>query len=94
MNTKQFHAVVTLLGYFTGALLGVICMLLPSFSTDEVRSPFLDVTATTGIEFKHQRGASDKKHLVETMGSGCALLDYDSDGLLDVLLINGGTTPD
>ena len=57
-------------------------------------SPFLDVTATTGIEFKHQRGASDKKHLVETMGSGCALLDYDSDGLLDVLLINGGTTPD
>jgi hypothetical protein len=28
------------------------------------------------------------------MGSGCAFLDYDSDGLLDVLLINGGTTPD
>ena len=94
MNRKKFHPVTRLLGSFTGIVLGVICMWLPSFSTDEALSPFLDVTATTGIEFKHQRGASDKKHLVETMGSGCAFLDYDSDGLLDVLLINGGTTPD
>ena len=94
MSTKKAHAVATLLGSFTGVLLGVICLLLPSFSSNEALSPFLDVTATTGIEFKHQRGASDKKHLVETMGSGCAFLDYDSDGLLDVLLINGGTTPD
>jgi hypothetical protein len=83
-----------LLGSLAGILLGVAGMLLPSFSADEVLSPFLDVTATTGIQFQHQRGASDKKHLVETMGSGCAFLDYDSDGLLDVLLINGGTTPD
>ena len=94
MSTKKAHAVATLLGSFTGVLLGLICLLLSSFSTNEALSPFLDVTATTGIEFKHQRGASDKKHLVETMGSGCAFLDYDSDGLLDVLLINGGTTPD
>jgi hypothetical protein len=94
MNTKKIHAVTTLPGSFAGILLGVICMLPPSFSTNEALSPFLDVTASTGIEFTHQRGASDKKHLIETMGSGCALLDYDSDGLLDVLLINGGTTPD
>jgi enediyne biosynthesis protein E4 len=90
MNMKKHHRVAALLGI----LLGVMGMRLPSFTTDEALSPFLDVTATTGIEFKHQRGASDKKHLIETMGSGCALLDYDSDGLLDVFLINGGTTPD
>ena len=47
-----------------------------------------------GIDFRHQNGASAQKHLVETMGSGCALLDYDGDGRLDVLLINGGRTPD
>jgi hypothetical protein len=72
--------------------LGILPLSLSTAS--ETLSPFLDVAPKAGIEFKHQRGASDKKHLVETMGSGCALLDYDSDGLLDVLLINGGTTPD
>jgi len=94
MNRKKVYVPARSLGSFTGFLLGLICLLLPSFSTNETLSPFLDVTVTAGIEFTHQRGASDKKHLVETMGSGCALLDYDSDGLLDVLLINGGTTPD
>ena len=56
--------------------------------------PFSDRTRTMGIDFRHQNGASPQKHLVETMGSGCALLDYDGDGRLDVLLINGGRTPD
>ena len=56
--------------------------------------PFSDRTRALGIDFRHQRGASPQKHLVETMGSGCALLDYDGDGRLDVLLINGGRTPD
>ena len=94
MPHKKKETVKALLCFSPAILIGVGCILPPSFLTNEAVSPFLDVTATTGIEFKHQRGASDKKHLVETMGSGCALLDYDSDGLLDVLLINGGTTPD
>ena len=56
-------------------------------------APFSDRTRAMGIDFLHQNGASPQKHLVETMGSGCALLDYDGDGRLDVLLINGGRTP-
>ena len=60
----------------------------------DLPAPFTDGTAAAGIHFVHQRGASIKKHLVETMGSGCAFLDYDGDGLLDLLLINGGSTPD
>jgi len=93
-DTKKNHVVAASLCLLTLIGLGTICILPPSFFTNEAVSPFLDVTATTGIEFRHQRGASDKKHLIETMGSGCAFLDYDSDGLLDILLINGGTTPD
>ncbi len=65
---------------------------LPALS--DPPSPFRDDTAAAGIDFRHQRGASDKKHLVETVGSGCALFDYDNDGWLDILLINGGLTPD
>ena len=67
----------------------------PQFlSSQNLRSPFTDGTAASGIEFQHQRGASDQKHLVETVGSGCALFDYDNDGWLDILMINGGLTPD
>ena len=55
---------------------------------------FVDVTAWAGIKFRHQSGASTQKFLVETMGSGCAFLDYDQDGFLDVFLVNGGRTPE
>src|SRR5438876_1099389 len=67
---------------------------LLSLKDEDAGSPFLNSTTAAGIDFKHQRGASDKKHLVETIGSGCAFLDFDSDGWLDILLINGGSTPD
>ena len=73
-----------------------LCLL--GYSGDAVPAdtdpPFSDRTRAMGIDFRHQNGASAQKHLVETMGSGCALLDYDGDGRLDVLLINGGRTPD
>src|ERR1051325_10242697 len=49
---------------------------------------FTDVTAQAGIRFKHNSGAAGKKYLPETLGSGCAFLDYDSDGWQDVLLVN------
>ncbi len=57
------------------------------------RSPlgfhFTDVTSPAGIHFRHNSGALGKKYLPETMGSGCAFLDYDGDGWLDIILING-----
>jgi len=52
-----------------------------------------DVTATAGLTFRHNSGAYGGKLLPETLGSGCAFLDYDADGWQDILLINGTDWP-
>ncbi len=48
-----------------------------------------DVTGAAGIDFRHNNGAFGGKLLPETLGPGCAFLDYDGDGWLDILLVNG-----
>ena len=48
-----------------------------------------DVTAAAGIQFHHSSGAFGAKRLPVTLGSGCAFFDYDGDGWLDILLVNG-----
>jgi enediyne biosynthesis protein E4 len=53
----------------------------------------VDVTNAAGIQFRHNSGAYGGKLLPETLGSGCAFLDYDADGWQDVLLINGMDWP-
>jgi hypothetical protein len=54
---------------------------------------FTDVTGQAGIQFQHNSGAFGGKFLPETLGSGCAFLDYDRDGWQDILLINGADWP-
>ncbi len=54
---------------------------------------FTDVTGPAGIQFQHNSGAFGGKFLPETLGSGCAFLDYDRDGWQDILLINGTDWP-
>ncbi len=54
---------------------------------------FSDVTSQAGIHFVHNNGAFGKKWLPETMGPGCAFIDYDNDGYPDILLINGDDFP-
>ena len=53
---------------------------------------FVDVAQSAGIRFRHDNAASPEKYLIETMGSGCAWIDYDQDGLLDLYLVNGAAT--
>ena len=50
---------------------------------------FTNITHAAGIDFVHNTGAFGQKYLPETMGSGCAFIDYDNDGWQDILLVNG-----
>jgi hypothetical protein len=52
-----------------------------------------DVTAKAGVHFTHNNGAFGGKYLPETMGPGCAFLDYDNDGWQDILFVNGMDWP-
>ena len=51
--------------------------------------PFTDVTTAAGIRFRHDHGGTSPLNILQTAGSGCAFLDYDGDGLLDIYLVNG-----
>ena len=51
---------------------------------------FRDVAAETGLRFTHENGAAGQYYLPEIMGSGGAFVDYDGDGDLDVVLVQGG----
>ncbi|MGE3706118.1 MAG: FG-GAP repeat domain-containing protein, partial [Vicinamibacterales bacterium] len=52
-----------------------------------------DATAAAGLQFRHHNGAYGGKLLPETLGSGCAFLDYDADGWPDILFVNGMDWP-
>ena len=53
----------------------------------------VDVTSAAGVQFQHNTGAYGGKFLPETLGPGCAFLDYDRDGWQDILLINSMDWP-
>ena len=53
----------------------------------------VDVTAAAGLTFRHNNGGFGGRFLPETLGSGCAFLDYDRDGWQDILLVNGMDWP-
>lgn len=50
---------------------------------------FQDVTQSAGIHFRHTSGASAMKYLVEIVGPGVGVLDFDNDGWMDLLFVNG-----
>ena len=55
--------------------------------------PLVNVTKASGIDFTHETGRAGDKLLPETMGSGTAVLDYNNDGHLDLLLVNSSRWP-
>ena len=88
MNRRDF--------LFTTLGSGMAAALVPRIVTSPVANlgfRFTDVTATAGIQFQHNSGAYGGKLLPETLGSGCAFLDYDVDGWQDILLLNGMDWP-
>jgi hypothetical protein len=52
---------------------------------------FLDIPpSSSGIEWVHNNAMSDNRYLPETLGPGCAFLDFDNDGWMDIYLVNSG----
>ena len=60
----------------------------------ETPGTFTDITAASGVRFMHVSPHTSKKYLLETMGSGVALFDYDNDGRLDIFLVNAAPVTD
>ena len=52
------------------------------------------VSMPAGLNFQHQNSPTSQKYLIEAMGGGVALLDYNNDGLLDIFLVNSGHLPE
>ena len=55
---------------------------------------FTDITAQTGITFNHAASVTKQKYLLEAMGGGCAIFDYDNDGRQDLYFTNGARLDD
>ena len=88
MNRRSF-----LLGL--GGIAGA-SLLAPDLGAANQSSPgfqFVDVTSASNLRFRHNSGAYGGKLLPETLGSGCAFLDFDGDGWQDILLVNGMDWP-
>jgi enediyne biosynthesis protein E4 len=75
--------------YMKGILLLITVVNATFGRTAEAQTQFRDITRQAGINFIHNNGATGKKWLPETMGPGCAFIDYDNDGYPDILLVNG-----
>ena len=66
----------------------------PSAPSGSIQGNFVDITAKSHVVFNGQASYTPKKYLIETMGSGVALFDYDNDGLLDIFFVNGAPLTD
>jgi enediyne biosynthesis protein E4 len=76
-----------------GGVLGVSNSLFSSALANSSASPpaFEEIpSSVSGIHWTHVNGRSPMAHLPETVGAGCAFLDYDNDGWMDIYLVNSG----
>jgi RNA polymerase sigma factor (sigma-70 family) len=63
----------------------------PAKEPDKDKEYFQDVTAESGINFTYRNGEEAGHYaILETLGGGVALIDYDGDGLLDIFITGGG----
>jgi enediyne biosynthesis protein E4 len=76
------------------SLLSIIVPAASQMSPPIVPGHFVDITAHSGVSFRHVASHTSKKYLPETMGAGVALFDYDNDGRLDIFFVNGATLQD
>jgi hypothetical protein len=77
----------------SAAAAGLVAPLRLSASETGLKPIFVDVTDAAGITWKQFSGFSPDRYLIEIMGGGVGLFDFDNDGWLDIFLLNGGETP-
>ena len=63
-------------------------------SQTETTVAFTDITRAAGIDFHLTCGGAEKLYIMESMCGGIAVFDYDNDGWMDILLVNGSTLED
>lgn len=80
-------------GVITVCGLAVAVARAQSPTPDADGAHFSDAAARLHLTSKHQAHHTPHKYLLETMGSGTALFDFDNDGLLDVFFANGAVIP-
>jgi enediyne biosynthesis protein E4 len=62
-----------------------------AFAAENTVFPFIEVPpSASGITWKHTSGLSPEKYLPQSTGAGCAFLDFDNDGWMDIYLVNSG----
>src|SRR4051794_30157098 len=77
---------------FAAVLAILLSTLFSAVTGPEIR--FQDVASEAGIRAQMRCGGPEKRWISEANGSGAAWLDYDRDGLLDLLVVNGSTMDD
>jgi enediyne biosynthesis protein E4 len=96
LASRSAHYFLTLWPYVVAALafqfIDARCQSPPPVSGSG--EAFIDVTDRSGINFRYQASHTSRKYLLETMGAGVALFDYDNDGRLDIYLVNGAPLAD
>ena len=81
---------------FTRAIgLALLLLCAPAQAAPAGAGPirFRDITEAAGIHFVHTDGSSGRHYFVETIASGLGLIDFDGDGWLDILFLNGAPLP-
>jgi hypothetical protein len=75
-------------------LAGMAALAILLWSEDREVIRFVDVTASAGITARMRCGGKEKQWIPEANGSGTAWLDFDRDGLMDLLIVNGSEISD
>jgi hypothetical protein len=80
--------------WFTSVPLLTAQQTAPASSALSSVEAFVDTTERLGVNFQYRASHTSRKYLLETMGAGVALFDYDHDGRLDIYLVNGAPLSD
>src|ERR1700681_1702059 len=101
MSASAMKTILSVSAKAVCAIVTIVAFAIPldrvSASQEQILSTpgyFVDATKKLGINFRQQASPTSKKYLLEAMGSGVALFDYDNDGSLDIFFANGARLGD